>query len=63
MLKEIIESQVAALIAKFSEQIENIHNSKQELCKLTNVNLNLKSRLAILEEKVFSENKSTLPVG
>jgi hypothetical protein len=25
--------------------------------------LNLKSRLAILEEKFFSENKSTLPVG
>ena len=25
--------------------------------------MNLKSRLAILEEKVFSENKSTLPVG
>jgi wobble nucleotide-excising tRNase len=33
MFKEIIESKVAALIAKFSEQIENIRNSKQELCK------------------------------
>jgi hypothetical protein len=63
MFKEIIESKVAALIAKFSEQIENIHKSKQELCKLTNENLNLKSRLAILEGKVFSEKKSTLPVG
>ena len=63
MFKERIESKVAALIAQFSEQIENIHNSKQELCKLTNENLNLKSRLAIREEKVFSEKKSTLPVG
>jgi hypothetical protein len=32
MFKERIESKVAALIGKFSEQIEIIHNSKQELC-------------------------------
>ena len=65
MFIEKIVSKVVAIrpTAKLSEQIEIIHKSKQDLCKLTKENLNLKSRLAILETKVFSENKSTLPTS
>ena len=56
--KGMIESKLEALKFELSEQKELIARSKQDICKLTSENLNLKSRLAELEENVFLKNKS-----
>ena len=52
-----IESGVLLLKAELSEQTQIINACKQDICKLTNENLILKSRFSELEEKVFV-NKS-----
>lgn len=62
IFKENIEAKVSALTVKSLEQSKIIHNTKQELCKLTKENFNLKSRLAMLEEKVFPESEFTVPI-
>ena len=51
-----IESGVLLLKAELSEQTQIINACKQDICKLTNENLILKSRLRELEEKVFDNN-------
>ena len=51
-----IESGVLLLKAELSEQTQIINACKQDICKLTNENLILKSRLSELEEKVFDNN-------
>ena len=56
--KREFESKVEALIFELSEQRETIDRCKQDICKLTSENLNLKSRLAELEEKVFPKNNN-----
>ena len=56
-LKIEIESRVLLLKADRSEQTQIINACKQGICKLTNENFILKSRLSELEEKVFV-NKS-----
>ena len=56
--KREFESKVEALIFELSEQKETIDRCKQDICKLTSENLNLKSRLAELEQKAFPKNKS-----
>ena len=57
-----IESKVAALLTKIAEQSQIIDKNNQELCKLTEENLHLKSRLSDLEEKVFPKGESTILV-
>ena len=54
-----IESTVAALRAKLSEQTQIIAESKQELCKWASDNLHLRTRLAELEKKVSPKDKFT----
>jgi hypothetical protein len=50
MFKDKIESDIAVVINKLSEQTRIINNkSKQDICKLSDENLNSKSRLAELE--------------
>ena len=56
--KGMIEAKLEALKFELSEQKELIARSKQDICKLTSENLNLKSRVAELEENVFLKNKS-----
>ncbi|CAB4008873.1 Hypothetical predicted protein [Paramuricea clavata] len=51
--KREFESKVEALIFELSEQREIIDRCKQDICKLTSENLNLKSSLAELEQKAF----------
>ena len=46
------------MINKLSEQTQIINKSKQDICKLSDENLNLKSRLAELEVKILSEDLS-----
>ena len=55
-----MESKVAALLTKIEEQSQIIDKNNQELCKLTEDNLHLKSRLSDLEEKVFPQGESTV---
>ncbi len=47
-----METKVLNLLTKISEQTQIIDKNNQELCRLTNDNLHLKSRLTQLEEKV-----------
>ena len=54
------ESKVADLLTKIAEQSQIIDKNNQELCKLTEDNLHLKSRLSDLEEKVFPKGESTV---
>ena len=56
-LKMEIECGVLFLKAELSGQTQIINACKQDICKLTNENLILNSRLSELEEKVF-HNKS-----
>jgi hypothetical protein len=63
IFKEKIELEIEVLITKLSDQTQIINESKQEICKLVSENLNLKSRLAELEEKVFPRNQSNTIVG
>ena len=46
------------LLTKLSEQEKIITSSKQQLCKLRAENLNLKSRISKLEEKLSSVDES-----
>jgi cell division protein FtsL len=62
MFKEKIESEISGLITKLSEQTRIIYENKQEICKLVSENLNLKSHVAKLEEKVSPENNSNTTV-
>ncbi len=50
--KHDMETKVLNLLTKKSEQTQIIDKNNQELCRLTNDNLHLKSRLTQLEEKV-----------
>ena len=50
-LKIEVESRVLLLKADLSEQTQIINACKQDICKLTNENFILKSRLSELEEK------------
>jgi hypothetical protein len=45
-LKENIEFTVASFINKITEQTQIIDENKEEICKLTDVNLHLESRVA-----------------
>ena len=58
--KATMESKVAALLTKIAEQSRIIDKNNQELCKLTEANLHLNSRLSDLEEKVFPKGESTV---
>ena len=62
-LKEDFDAKLADLATKLTYQIEIADKCKQDVCKLTNENLNLKSRLAKLEEKVSGGNKSISSQG
>ena len=56
--KQKIESEMLGLLTKLSEQEKIITSSKQQLCKLRGENLNLKSRVSKLEEKLSSVDES-----
>ena len=56
--KQKIESEMLGLLTKLSEQEKIITSSKQQLCKLRGENLNLKSRISKLEEKLSSADES-----
>ena len=56
--KQKIESEMLGLLTKLSEQEKIITSSKQQLCKLLGENLNLKSRISKLEEKLSSIDES-----
>jgi hypothetical protein len=58
MFKDKIESYIVVLINNLSEQTQIVNKSKQDICKLSDENLNLKSQLAELEVKVLSEDLS-----
>ena len=58
--KANMESKVAALLTKIPGQSQIIDKNNQELCKLTEDNLHLKSRLSDLEEKVFPKGESSI---
>ena len=62
-LKEDFDAEIADLATKLIYQIEIADKCKQDVCTLTNENLNLKSRLAKLEEKVSAGNKSISSQG
>ena len=52
--KENVESQIEKLSTIVSEQNHTINTNKLELCQLKSKNLNLKSRIFDLEEKIMS---------
>ena len=56
--KQKIESEMLGLLTKLSEQDKIITSSKQQLCKLRGENLNLKSRISKLEEKLSGIDES-----
>ena len=58
--KEKIESTVTLLVNKMSQQTQIIEQNKQEICKLTNDNLHLKSRVADLELKIFPKKDESI---
>ena len=58
--KEKIESQIEKLLTKVSEQNYIINTNKQELCRLGNENLNLKSRITDLEEKMMIKDSASI---
>ena len=62
-LKEDFEAKLADLATKLVHQIEIASKCKQDVCKLINENLNLKSRLTKLEEKVSGGNKAISSLG
>ena len=56
IFKENIESKVTALMTKIAEQTKIIENNNhEELCKLSNENLHLKSRLSDLEKTFYAK--------
>ena len=63
MFKDRIESDIAVLINNLSEQTQIINKSKQDICELSDENLNLKSRLTELEVKVLSGDLSNNTIG
>ena len=63
MFKNKIESDIAVLINNLSEQTQIINKSKQDICELSDENLNLKSRLTELEVKVLSGDLSNNTIG
>ena len=63
MFKDRIESDIAVLINNLSEQTQIINKSKQDICELSDENLNLKSRLTELEVKVLSGGLSSNTIG
>ena len=63
MFKVRIESDIAVLINNLSEQTQIINKSKQDICELSDENLNLKSRLTELEVKVLSGDLSNNTIG
>lgn len=58
--KTNMESKVAALLTKITEQSQIIDKNNLGLCKLTEDNLHLKSRPSDLEEKVFPKGEPTV---
>ena len=58
--KEKIESTVTLLVNKISQQSQIIDQNKQEICKLRNDNLHLKSRVADLELKIFPKKDESI---
>ena len=63
MFKDRIESDIAVLINNLSEQTQIINKNKQDICELSDENLNLKSRLTELEVKVLSGDLSNNTIG
>ena len=60
IFKEKIESTVTLLVTKISQQTQIIDQNKQDICKLTNDNLHLKSRIADLESKIFPKKDESI---
>ena len=58
--KEKIESTVTLLVNKISQQSQIIDQNKQEICKLTNDNLHLKSHVVDLELKIFPKKDESI---
>ena len=58
--KKKIESTMALLANKISQQTQIIDQNKQEICKLKNDNLHLKSRVADLELKIFPKKDESI---
>ena len=59
-----METKVLNLLNKnISEQTQIIDKNNQELCRLTNDNLHLKSRLTPLEEKVSPKGDATIQIN
>jgi hypothetical protein len=58
-----METKVLNLVTKISEQTQIIDKNNQELCRLTNDNLHLKSRLTQLEEKVSPKGDATIQIN
>ncbi len=58
-----METKVLNLVTKISEQTQIIDKNNQELCRLTNDNLHLKSRLTQLEKKVFPKGDTTIQIN
>ena len=54
---------MASLINKITEQTQIIDENKEEICKLTDVNLHLESRVAKLEEKIFPKDESIILIN
>ncbi|CAB4024879.1 hypothetical protein EIN_082550 [Paramuricea clavata] len=50
--KEKVEYEISNLLAKLTKQDETININKQDICKLREENLHLKSRISKLEEKM-----------
>ena len=61
--KHDMETKVLNLLTKISEQTQIIDKNNQELCRLTNDNLHLKSRLTQLEEKVSPKGDATIQIN
>jgi hypothetical protein len=61
MFKEKVEYEISNLLAKLTKQDETINTNKQEICKLREQNLHLKSRISKLEGKMASASIEKSP--
>ncbi|CAB4025634.1 Hypothetical predicted protein [Paramuricea clavata] len=59
--KEKVEYEISNLLAKLTKQDETININKQDICKLREENLHLKSRISKLEEKMASASIEKFP--
>ena len=58
-----IEIELAALKEKIIEQGQIIYKNEQNICKLSNENMHLKSRIDELERRVASQDKSSIALN